>query len=160
MKKLLSLLLCAALLCSVLPEAAAGDLNMDSPEIRNEVLAVVNTDFSTEVLTGGSIRSETSGVITDAVTGEEYQLRSLRFPTPRPATFSGADGIAQNTRPLATAYSLGDPMIIGDNNGEQRATHCLYIGQHCTVWGAVEDDPAICISEIIAAELGSVFDGW
>ncbi|MBQ1265124.1 MAG: hypothetical protein IIY04_06840, partial [Oscillospiraceae bacterium] len=37
---------------------------------------------------------------------------------------------------------------------------CLYLGTHCTVWGATSDDAAVCLTQQQAQEIGEQFDDF
>ena len=180
MKKLIALILILAVLTSmtVLPVRAAA--------LTGKVLLAVNTDLSDDTLTVGSFLSEDSllsrddapaapAVISDGIAatadgwsvsdvitnadGSTTEVRSPIFAPMVPVQGEPASG-QYSTEQTYASYTTGSTFEITDNLDAARPMQCLYIGDHCTVWGSTGDNAAICISASNARSIGDAFDSY
>ena len=145
-------------------------------------LAAINTQLSSSSKENGYFASEGEGpqlseaetedagimnVYTDPDTGDTFFEREPRFPE-NPEDFHGFirdDDDTEIDNPdhrEGSAYAVGSTKILRwvDDNSyiHKNSMKCLYVGQHCTVWGSAQDAAAISISASQAAQIGQQFD--
>ena len=137
-----------------------------------EKLLVVNDRIWSEDRTGSfTIQTDTSApqnaqCAQDELTADEPQWSELQPDLPvmigrddGSAAQNGDANYSQSTVP----HKIGDEFKLkGAINGSERERDldmvCLYVGEHCTVWGTTSDEEAVRLGSAQAAQIGEYFD--
>lgn len=163
--------------------AQEADIQADSPTYSGDVLAAVNTRFSTETSYKGYFTSkaddaqssvpsangstdEQTGIIdiyTDPDTGETFRVREPELPElPEPTRNIPANADSSSAAAEPAAYSTGSTRILKSvfdgSKIHNISMKCLYTGTYCTVWGSTSDNSSIRINASQAAQIGQQFD--
>ena len=139
-----------------------------------EKLLVVNDWIWSEDRTGSfTIQTDASApqnaqYAQDELTADEPQWSELQPDLPvmigrddGSAAQNGDANYSQSTVP----HKVGDEFKLkGAINGSERERDldmvCLYVGEHCTVWGTTSDEEAVRLGEEQAAKIGIYFDKY
>lgn len=186
--KILSIALSAVLLLGALSvSAGAAAYDALTPWFFNELgedetytiqntekLLVVNDWIWSEDRTGSfTIQTDASApqnaqYAQDELTADEPQWSELQPDLPvmigrddGSAAQNGDANYSQSTVP----HKVGDEFKLkGAINGSERERDldmvCLYVGEHCTVWGTTSDEEAVRLGEEQAAKIGIYFDKY
>lgn len=137
-----------------------------------EKLLVVNDWIWSEDRTGSfTIQTDASApqnaqYAQDELTADEPQWSELQPDLPvmigrddGSAAQNGDANYSQSTVP----HKVGDEFKLkGAINGSERERDldmvCLYVGEHCTVWGTTSDEKAVRLGSAQAAQIGVYFD--
>jgi len=128
-----------------------------------EVLLVLNTDLDpkqNQPVTFDPVQTETysESLYSLDISGDSSaEMLELHFPDPIPdPSHPQDDGLFYAL--AGSEYLPGMTKHVPNRYDQMQELRCLYIGEHCTVWGAVGDAEAITVTETEAALLAEAFD--
>jgi len=162
-KRILACCIVLGLLCSVVPSVQAAS---------DHVLVAINEDLSDRFVEEGyfssvedaelSLQMETSEIYdqyydeaTDTwMTVLAPQLENL--PVLSPSLEEPDEWLY-----LQAEYQVADTFRLTEEDSRTKnMMQCLYVGDHCTVWGSQSDPKAVRLQAGHAAKIGESFDGW
>ncbi len=190
LKKSTALLLAVLTMLVALPTTAYAEGSVEffygsngHRKYSGDMFAAVSSSISTETQTTGSFTTESSSrvaasvnsapnesgeriykIIEDPNTGETLTLVEPELPTPIYSETSEpsskpSESVKSVERKVGDTRSIFSSYQTHEKNYSV-TLECLYIGTHCTVWGATEENSAIRISETIAKSIGDTFDSY
>jgi len=184
-KRQLTAILCALLILSVLPaEAMAAPVVIPDDTallstgatgtFEGILIAAVNTEtegtsegtFSTSQsvrqslsrIPGGRRETSVRDVYVDAA-GNTVTVREADFEDPVPVMQEGLVPPKRLNKIGPGGYSVGAIKHLEGSYGESNDMKCLYVGEHCTVWGCEADGDVFLPSET-AEEIAARFDSF
>lgn len=141
--------------------------NVEKLLVVNDYIWDEKRDGSFTIQTAGSA-SQDAQLAQDELTADEPQWSELQPDLPvmigrddGSAAQNGDANYSQSTVP----HKVGDEFKLkGAINGGVRERDldmvCLYVGEHCTVWGTTSDAEAVRLGEEQAAKIGIYFDKY